>query len=121
MTLSNKQQYIGIALVVIALAGVIWFSRTKKTSENFTPQSSAGQENIDQTKLVKPAPNPENTWEGTLKISDNLKKGNLMLVMRDRTVYIQTSRDFSGLLDKEVYVTYDGDYNGFRLGDIIEK
>jgi len=62
-----------------------------------------------------------NSWEGALKLSNNPQKGNLMLKTQEYTIYIKTNRDFSSLVDKEVVVTYEGDLESFRLGDIKAK
>ncbi|MCL5775041.1 MAG: hypothetical protein M1333_02400 [Patescibacteria group bacterium] len=60
-------------------------------------------------------------WEGVLKISDDSKRGNLMLIMQERKIYIFTSRDFTNLIEKNVAVTYEGTLDSFVLGDINEK
>jgi hypothetical protein len=60
-----------------------------------------------------------NAWTGTLKKSDISTKGNLMLVFPDQSkVYIQTSRDFSNLIDKEVVVEIKGSKESFQLIEI---
>ncbi len=74
-----------------------------------TGQQGAGSALIEQ---------PSYTWTGTLKMSDNAKKGSLMLVTGDHTVYINTSRDFSALVGKKVNVAYQGTLDSFTLGDI---
>ena len=59
--------------------------------------------------------------QGTLKISDDLRRGNLMLVTSERAIYLFTSRDYSSLLDKQVTVEIEGTLENFRLVDIKAK
>ncbi len=79
------------------------------------------QTKIDNKDADKEPAQDENTWTGTLKLSDNQKKGTLMLVMEKQTIYINTSRDYSQLIGKNVKVTYEGTLDSFVLGDIVQK
>lgn len=112
------------AAVVIVIAGMAWLSQKGKDA----PATTTGtQETRDQ--LPVPSKTPEistsqrepGLMEGVLKKSDNSKKGNYMLVMEGKTVYISTSRDFSALVGKTVSVTYEGTMEDFKLGSISEK
>jgi hypothetical protein len=62
-----------------------------------------------------------NTLAGTLKNSNITAKGNLMLVTDTQTLYIRTSRDYSGLVNKEVNVVINGNVNNFTLVDIVAR
>ena len=107
----------GAAALVIIVAAVAWFSKTKhggletikQTSNTSTTSSSAQSSNTQPGGEV---------WTGTLQNSDNKAKGNLMLVTADRNIYIKTSRDFSALVGKKVDISYEGDVNNFVLGNI---
>lgn len=62
--------------------------------------------------------------EGTLAVSDDPEKGNLMLLRTDTRgfdkIYIQTSRDYSALLGKQVRVLFkSGIAPEFTLDDIV--
>jgi hypothetical protein len=115
--MGKKYIYILLAVVLIMVVFLIWHYETKAPAAP-NQQEQTVQPTVNQTKQ---AANPDNGqfWQGTLKASDNAKKGNLMLVMDKTTVYIHTSRDFSALLGKEVKVTYEGTVDSFQLGDIV--
>ena len=118
-------QIIGVVIVILFVGFLI----SKQTPNQSQPPQS-NQENTDQTLQAgqhippplprTPVPNGP-SWEGTLKISDNLQKGNLLLVTPQHTIYLFTSRDFSSLLDTQVKVIYQGDGNNFTLLDIVAK
>ena len=124
MTKKEKQIYIGVAGVLVVIA-LIWLFKSKPVGQ--TSQSSDEQAGAQQTiqqrtttdaSTIAPA---LNTWDGTLKMSDNSAKGNLMLVTKDHTVYLKTSRDFSALVGKEVTVVYTGTVDSFTLENISAK
>ncbi len=119
--------------MVIAIVGWL-LSKNSQTGSNNTntggkdgqteltaPQDESSQNNESSAPGAITSQAPENTWEGILKASDSAQKGNLMLVMSSRTIYIMTSRDFSDLLDKPVVVSYEGTSDSFRLGNITAK
>jgi hypothetical protein len=81
-----------------------------------TPSPST-QQNSGSTN----AGQPSNTWTGTLRASDNKAKGNLMIMVDGHNLYINTSRDFSGLVGKEVNVSYTGTLDSFTLVNISAK
>lgn len=121
--LKNPRVQAGLGLIVVILLGW-WLAKTPaKNSPN--PAQPDGNQQNQQSETpkteVKTATGTPANWEGTLKLSDNLQKGNLMLVTADKKIYIHTSRDFSSLLEKQVVVTYEGTSDAFRLGDITEK
>ncbi|MGE5298093.1 MAG: hypothetical protein ACM3KM_02945 [Acidobacteriaceae bacterium] len=115
-----KKTYWITAIIVVAVIVAGYFVFVKKGVKN--------EENPGQNQEQQQSKNDENKpagtfWTGQLKASDNEKKGNLMLFMpqEDQTIYIHTSRDYSALLDKDVYVTYEGDLTNFKLLDIKAK
>lgn len=116
MAKKQNQVYVTVAIIIVILGG-IWFFKNK---DEYTPSKANNSAETSTDKEQNPM-DSGTTWTGTLKKSDNASKGNLMLVTKDRTIYMQTSRDFSPLLDKEVSVSYEGDYTSFILGDIKAK
>lgn len=120
--LKNPRIQAALGLVVIILLGW-WLAKTPpKDSQKEEKQGEQKTEQTQTPQTEKPATiSSPNTWEGMLKLSDDPKKGNLMLLTLDKKIYIRTSRDFSPLLDKVVSVTYEGTLDSFRLGDIVEK
>jgi uncharacterized protein with NAD-binding domain and iron-sulfur cluster len=124
--MDKNQRYIVIAVAIIALiAGWQLLKKpTEVTQENqIQNQENSSEETQEKTTPIKVVNSTEKNpvWTGVLKTSDNPKKGNLMLVTKDRTVYLKTSRDFSTLLNKEVNVSYEGDFTNFVLGNITLK
>ncbi len=114
--IKNREYIIG-AVVLILLGVIIW--KTQKS--NPLPKQEADAPLKSPAAPDKLAPADSNNLEGQLKISDDAKRGNLMLVMEDRTIYIFTARDYSPLLDKQVKLQIDGSPENFRLVDIKLK
>jgi hypothetical protein len=110
------EKKLAIALCVTALLAAGCGALSKKTDEQ-TP----AQDQNTPAQIKKPETTPASIWQGTLKTSDNSKKGNLMLVTDKTTVYINTSRDFSNLIGKSVNVKYQGSLDNFELGNISEN
>ena len=120
MTTKSKRTYAGAAALVIVIIAAAWLTKTKHASpEKAIPVNTTS--NTPGSTPTKADQNQEGVWFGTLKTSDNVSKGNLMLATKDRNIYLKTSRDFSNLIGKQVYVTYEGDLNSFVLGDISEN
>ena len=115
MTKKNQQYYAAVAVLVVAIA-LIWFFKAKPAADNNT-NSPQNQNNSASSNSPSPAA-MDKVWEGTLKVSDTPGKGNLMLVTKERNIYIKTGRDYSNLLNKDVKVTYQGTLQNFALGDI---
>lgn len=125
--IKDNAAYIGAVIVV--LIGVIFYA----TRHNSPPDGGPAIQNKTETSnsTMQPAeiktPTPvsakSNTaiWEGTLQLSNNLAKGNYLLIMSDHAIYLKTSRDFNNLIGKKVQVTYDGSLNSFVLGDITAE
>ena len=106
--------YYLLALVIIA-SGVWLFWGGNE--EDALPQE-AGQEVIQK----EIAGGEANVRVGVLKSSDNPARGNLMLTAEGQdTIYIQTARDFTSLLGKEVEVSTESAEGGFKLLDIKAK
>ena len=131
--MEKTQKYVIGGIIVIALVAAWQFSK-KPDSPNINQSANQGEEQelnspenvgaegeIAQPSENQAGENQGNAWEGSLKLSDNPAKGNLLLMTKDRVIYIRTSRDYSALVDKEVKVTYEGTLESFRLGDIVEK
>jgi hypothetical protein len=123
MTPNKKKFYLNIAIVaIVVLVGFLVFKKTTnhQTKESTNPESQ--QNKAGKLTPLPRTPLPDGpAWEGVLKVSDNLKKGNLMLITEQRTIYLFTSRDFSNLLDKQVKVIYQGSLENFTLLDIAAK
>jgi hypothetical protein len=107
-------------IVVLALVGWLVFKQPKTA---ISPKPSNGTPDTEtQSQDSQKIPNQNLAeWEGILKLSNNIQKGNLMLATKERTIYLKTNRDFSALINKEVVVTYEGSLDSFRLGEIVEK
>lgn len=123
MAFKNPQR-IAVAVVILGLLASIYYFGSSKPEQSQNPNTPAPQSQSQEESeddMEQQESDLENTWEGVLKLSDNSKKGNLMLVMGKQVIYINTSRDYSSLLEKEVRVIYDGTLENFRLGDIISK
>ena len=139
----EKNQKIAIAVIVVIALIAAWQLGKKPATQsdenqNQTYNEQTSGENAEPTMAGdenSSAPKPTgsmtggqsgqamagNTWEGTLKQSDNAAKGNLMISVDGHMVYIRTSRDYSGLVGKNVTVTYQGTMDNFTLGDITAK
>ena len=120
----SNQQYFATIAVLVVLVALIWNFKTKPA--NNTSSSPTNNSNVHtEIKKDAPATTPSSAepslWTGTLKKSDNSSKGNLMLVTKERTIYIHSSRDWSALMDKEVNVKYEGSLQGFTLIDITAQ
>ncbi len=118
MTKKQQQTYIAIAIIALVLIGLWWMKNKTATNNSATP--AVGTKAKDESPLAN-GQSALSSWEGTLKASDNAKKGNLMLETKNQTIYIRTSRDFSSLIGKDVTVTYEGTAANFVLGDITLK
>lgn len=99
-----------------------------------TSTSAASNENLQNAG--PPIYQGRPIFVGMLQVSNNLAKGNLMLlakpdlrmaggdVTKDTTLYIKTQRDYSNLIGKKVLAGFIGDsnnhINSFSLIDIVE-
>ncbi len=113
----QKQTYWLVGIIVLILLA-LWFWQSRHQAN--APVKNQENSNNTTTQDNLPTQNGP-VWTGLLKASDSPQKGNLMLVTSGRNIYIKTSRDFSALVNKEVIMTYQGDYNNFQLGNITAK
>ncbi len=120
MTKAKNQSIIAGLAILLLILGIVWWTRKPSQTTNATKQISPSAQTPQTDKPETNTPTG-NTVEGILKISDNPKRGNFMLVSEDKTVYIFTSRDYSELADKTVIMSYEGNLDEFRLGDIVAK
>jgi hypothetical protein len=115
-----KPKNILLFLVLLGAGLAVWFfvkpSSTKAPANEDTQQSQE-QGNKDGDTVVEEIPN---ALEGELKASNDKRRGNLMLLLKDsdRVIYLNTSRDFSQLIGKQVSVSIEGSLDDFRLLDI---
>ena len=96
-----------------------------KSAENVFQEEKTDEERAVEEEIVEEAESksefpPISVLSGALLVSDNLDKGNLMLLFGNSIVYIKTSRDFSDLVDKNVVVSVEGTLDKFVLLEIKE-
>ena len=112
----RHQQYYTIVGAIILILLLFWLFRSKPAA---APSGTSDATKESQNQAAQPTGAAQtDVWLGKLMASDSPSKGNLMLVTKDRTIYIKTSRDFSSLVGKNVRVSYEGSYQSFALGDI---
>src|SRR3989344_7033210 len=116
----TRKNIIYIVVTVLVVLILIWLSRG---SDKQIPELESLFKNEENTKVENGTiiKKPDNMLEGILWSSDNIAKGNLMLVTGDATIYINTSRNFSELTGKNVVVTIDGAPDNFTLLNIEEN
>ena len=120
----NKKYLPWIAAAVIVLAVLAIFQWRDLANRGTPPPTpSADNSKLDSNEEIIPTSDSSqgNTIVGILKTSDDMQKGNLMVVTTEHNIYLHTSRDYSSLLDKEVVVTIDGTEHSFSLIDIKAK
>ena len=111
----NKNNRIYIIITGLVAITLIWLSQSNKN------KLSDLQLPLDEELTSNIADENVNTLEGVLWSSDDETKGNLMLVNNNTTIYIRTSRDFSGLTGKYVIASVDGTLDNFTLINIEES
>ena len=111
----DRKNRIYIVITGIVAITLIWLSQSNN-SQGPELESLSGENFINNT--VKQS---VDTLEGVLWLSDNETKGNLMLVTADTTIYVRTSRDFSGLVGRYVVASVDGTLENFSLLNIEES
>ncbi len=107
-----------VVLIILVIAGIQMLKQKKPSNEGNNPPQSQEQTRTDDSKTSAETPG---MLEGTLQISNDLKRGNLMLVTPERVIYLFTSRDYSTLLEKQVRLEIEGTLENFRLVDIVAK
>ena len=111
----EKKNRIYIIITGLVAITLIWLSQSNKN------KLSDLQLPLDEELTSNIADENVNTLEGVLWSSDDETKGNLMLVNNNTTIYIRTSRDFSGLTGKYVIASVDGTLDNFTLINIEES
>ncbi len=126
---------LSIALLLIGLGYLHAKQQEPEFGEGTTlqadiPDSEANQMDLSQLSQAQLSPvdqeaNPTTgttlTRQGTLLVSDNHTRGNLMLKTPTSNFYFRTSRDYSSLIGKSVTATGNGTTEQFSLTDIIEN
>lgn len=111
--------WVGAIIIVVA---IVMTSRTKQGNDNKNNQPNDQQQNTsssqEEQKTIAPTKTNSDVWVGTLRASDTITKGNLMLTTTERTIYIKTNRDYNILIGKKVRVSYEGTWQNFVLGEI---
>lgn len=118
-----KSKYIIIIFVLVLIGFGVWYFKkpatdTPDTSDRLVPPTQQTEQ--EGGTVVEEVPN---AFEGELKTSNDNRRGNLMLLLKDsdRIIYLNTSRDFSSLVGKQVSVSIEGSLDDFRLLDIKER
>ncbi len=115
------------AFPVVALLAAGCGKQGSSSSQAPVSSSVSGTSMNLQAKLPSVTSPNLPVYSGTLEVSDDLAKGNLMLVNQpgaksatqpDR-LYIKTQKDFSQLVGKKVLVDYLGTENSFNLANIV--
>lgn len=118
-------------VVVGVVLGLLLWNKPQAPSRPAQTASPTGTTTPSSNGTSSPSSTPATAedsgtkLQGRLYSSDNLDKGNLMLVIspeggRTQAVYIKTQRDFSGLVGKSVEVRFSGTTDKFTLEDIVE-
>jgi hypothetical protein len=136
------KKFLVFTIIILAVGGMVWFSdRGSKAPSTPISPSLAPTPSVFTTPSAYPAPevNPQSPvspepasglqmpeastgLEGTLQASDNKNSGNYMLVMeRNKKLYISTGRNYDSLIGKSVIVDYEGTLEDFTLKNITEK
>ena len=127
--MAKYKWYIIIGAVIITVA-VVWLltrnnQRDDLILDSALPSPTPTVSTVIDTPLGTTEPISGNELVGTLQVSNNLTRGNLMLVTslagRDTIIYLTSSRDFSALLGKTVRVNYSGTPDAFILGNIVAE
>lgn len=115
------KKILGTLVLVSLIAAACGFG---SSNNNETPAPTP-------TPLMSPTPSAsptpsmqsgsDSSWEATLMASDNLAKGKYKIMVDNHTVYINTSRDYSKLVGKNVDIKYKGTMDSFTLIDIEAK
>jgi len=94
--------------------------QTNTQNEGKQGQNQNGSVNGGQTSANGATVTGSVTARGTLRTSDDTSKGNLMIESDQGKVYIQTARDFSALLDKDVTLNAEGTLQSFTFLGLAE-
>src|SRR5690606_30800429 len=118
----RKQNLIvwGVLLAAAVALGAWWQSGREQAELQEQEAQETTASGQSQDVVIEEVPN---ALEGELLVSTDRRRGNLMLLLEDsdRIIYLNTSRDFSQLVGKQVSVIIEGSLDDFRLIDIQEK
>ncbi|MBX4188232.1 MAG: hypothetical protein KW793_03820 [Candidatus Doudnabacteria bacterium] len=116
----KPKNILALLVVMLGVVAFIYFGMGKKNDSVEKESSQTKKTDSQQKAEVTEVPN---ALEGELKQSNDKRRGNLMLLLNDsdRIIYLNTSRDFSPLIGKQVSVSIEGSLDDFRLVDIIVK
>jgi hypothetical protein len=129
---SPKRNYLIAGLVVVVVIGYFLFQRKdasnpqttddQTNSENTssaptgseTSQNTNNSTNQNQTTTGNSVPAGNVSATGTLVVSDNPGRGNLMLLDSSHgKIYVKTSRDFTAIIGKPVTLSAKGTVGSF--------
>lgn len=120
--MKSKNIILILILAVVGFAAWAMFNsgnteEAGKSDTNSPENTQAVPSEGDSEVMVEEVPNG---FEGELKASSDKRRGNLMLLLKDsdRIIYLNTSRDYSSLIGKQVKVDIEGSLDDFRLVDI---
>ena len=111
----DRKNRIYIIITGVVAITLIWLSQSNR---NRLPEL---QLPLDKESTQNTAAETIDALDGVLWASDDETKGNLMLVTNYANIYINTSRDFSGLIGKSVVASVDGTLDNFTLLNIEEN
>lgn len=115
------RKLIWIIVIVAVVGGLVWFKNQSSKPATEENNEIENQLPADEDNNIQPSED-QAALEGVLETSNDLSRGNLMLLLlnSDRIIYFKTSRDFSALIGKSVVVKIEGTLDSFRLIDIEE-
>lgn len=131
MAQERNSWYWAVMVVVGVVLGLLLWNKPQAPSRPVETAAPTGTTTQSSSQAPVPSSTPETPQgsgtklQGRLYSSDNLDKGNLMLVIspeggRTQAVYIKTQRDFNALVGKSVEVRFSGTTDKFTLEDIVE-
>ena len=131
----SKTNQVFLIIAAVVLIGAIIYSvnrdgedtanqnTNQEASEQLLDQNGQSQEQNQntQTSNAQGSTAGNVTANGTLLASDNLSRGNLMVMSNLGKIYVSTARDFSGLLSKQVTLQAQGTINQFTFLGFAES
>jgi hypothetical protein len=130
-----NSKYLGILVILVAVGIAVWYfgnpkdsgpsesSKFNGSSNQQAPTSPNSDDSSSEDDTPATVEEVPNALVGELLASDDKKKGNLRIRLADsgRIIYLNTSRDFTALIGKQVQASIEGSIDDFRLLDIKEK
>lgn len=130
----NSQYIVPIAIIIVLAIVLFATQRGKDDQAGDEAQNEQTNQNTNSAdNNPNPAPTPAQTptptatgdavsgttgnvtAAGTLRISDNASRGNLMVESNRSKIYIATRRNFSSLIGKPVNLVASGSLNSFSF------